>query len=230
MDKSESCIQETVIGIARLWQTMVLSSISQLKIMKLPGSISTVCLLSLVTCCLNGQSGGVHILEDFDGNADPEVVAVSEGQLVDVDGNDEREGRFVTRNFARVIQIKLEPGGDLLNVIREFPVLAYDVAAVPGRNKGTFLQTQVQIATDYKNGVYDIFPASQIPLPRSGKAVTVRLNLLEAKTKGGVELKDVLEAFASGECRKLNIAITQQSSRDAETDCVYDNIRLERAG
>lgn len=171
----------------------------------------------------------VHLLEDFDGNADAEVVVVSEGQLVDADGNGEKEGRFVTTNFAQVVQLRLERDGKLLETIREYPVLAYDIAAIPGRNPGTFLQTQVHLGTNCLGGVYDIFPESQLPLPRSGTAVTVRLNLLEAKTKGGIAFIDIFEAYKAGDGSSLRVTITQQSSKDAQTDCVYDDIRLEKA-
>lgn len=191
--------------------------------------IIAACLLLLPVSLTRAGANRIHMLEDFDGNADPEVLAVSEGQLVDVDGNGEKEGRFVTRNFAQVVQLKLERDGELLKTLRNYPVLAYDIAAVPGRNKGTFLQTQVHLGTNCMGGIYDIFPASQMPLPRSGTPVTVRLNLLEAKTKGGIPFVDIIQAYESGDGSSLRLTITQQSSKDADTDCVYDDIRLEKA-
>lgn len=187
-----------------------------------------VCIF-LPLCLAHAGREDIQILEDFDGNADPEVVAVSEGQLVDADGNGEKEGRFVTTNFAQVVQLKLDRGGGLIKSIRKYPVLAYDIAAIPGRNPGTFLQTQVHIGTNCMGGVYDIFPESQMSLPRSGAAVTVRLNLLEAITKGGIAFAEILAAYEAGDGSNLLLTITQQSSRDADTDCVYDDIRLEKA-
>jgi len=212
---------------------------------KLPGMLSTEPIepvmknpiLPLLATVLSGLSllttlsadTGIHILEDFDGGADPEVIAVSEGQLVDVDGNGEMEGRFVTQNFSQIIQMRLEREGELIRKIEDYPVLVYDVAAVPGRSRGGFIQTQVHVGTNAASGgIYDIFPESQVPLPRSGKAVIVRLDLLKAKTRGGVALADLLKAFREGEGSHLRITITQQSSKDADTDFVYDNIRLER--
>ena len=174
-------------------------------------------------------SADAYVLEDFDGNAAPGVVAMTEGQLVDVDGNGDKEARFVTTNFSQIIRLNLERGGELIGKIEQYPVLVYTVAAVPGRNEGSFLQTMVQVMTNAKGGVYDVFPESRTPLSKNGIPGTVRLNLLEAETKEGVALKDLIRAFKEGDGSNLRINITQQSSRDATTDCVYDDIRLEKA-
>jgi hypothetical protein len=169
------------------------------------------------------------VLEDFDGNAAPGVKAMTEGQLVDVDGNADKEGRFLTRNFAKVIQFDLERDGTLIEAIEAYPVLVYTVAAVPGQNEGSFVQTMVHLATNARGGVYDVFPESRLPISKNGIPTTVRLNLLEAKTEGGILFKDILKDFKDGDGSNLRLSITQQSSRDAVTDCVYDDIRLEAA-
>jgi len=185
--------------------------------------------LSIAAGLFADDTGDVFILEDFDGNAASGVISMTEGQLVDVDGNGDREGRFVTVNFSQVVRLKLERGGELIDRIMEYPVLAYTIAAVPGRNEGTFLQTMVQVMTNAKGGVYNVFPESRTPLSRNGIPSTVRLNLLEAKTQDGVSLKELIKAFKDGDGSSLTLNITQQSSKDAITDCVYDDIRLEKA-
>lgn len=186
-------------------------------------------LISITASLPAAESGDVYILEDFDGNAAPGVVAMTEGQLVDVDGNGDKEGRFVTTNFSQIIRLNLERDGELIGKIEEYPVLVYTVAAIPGRNPGTFVQTMVQIMTNAKGGVYDVFPGSRTQLSKNGIPATVRLNLMEAETKDGVALKEIIKAFKEGDGSNLRLNITQQSSRDASTDCVYDDISLEKA-
>jgi hypothetical protein len=100
----------------------------------------------------------VYILENFDDKAAPGIIAMTMGQLVDVDGNGDKEARFVTTNFSQII----------------------------------------------------------------------RLNLFKAETKEGVALKELIRAFREGDGSNLRINITQQSSRDTTTDCLYDDIRSEK--
>ncbi len=57
----------------------------------------------------------------------------------------------------------------------------------------------------------------------------IRLNLFEAEKKESVALKELIRAFREGDGSDQQININQQSSRDATTDCVYDDIRLEKA-